>query len=66
MTDTVLQPRSGAGGHPLAGREMTGAQMIVQVLADEGASAIFGYSGGAILPTYVAVFLHNERAGRTC
>jgi acetolactate synthase-1/2/3 large subunit len=47
---------------------MTGAQMIVQVLADEGVSTIFGYSGGAILPTYDAVFLYNENqasAGRT-
>ena len=40
---------------------MTGAQMIMQVLADEGVSAIFGYSGGAILPTYDAVFLYNAR-----
>jgi acetolactate synthase-1/2/3 large subunit len=32
----------------------------VQVLADEGVSTIFGYSGGAILPTYDAVFLYNE------
>ncbi|NBX43677.1 MAG: biosynthetic-type acetolactate synthase large subunit [Gammaproteobacteria bacterium] len=39
---------------------MTGAEMIVQVLADEGTTAIFGYSGGAILPTYDAVFLHNQ------
>jgi acetolactate synthase-1/2/3 large subunit len=46
--------------HPLAGRKMTGAEMIVQVLADEGVSTIFGYSGGAILPTYDAVFLYNE------
>ena len=46
--------------HPLAGQQMTGAQMIVQVLADEGVSTIFGYSGGAILPTYDAVFLFNE------
>src|SRR5688572_30613006 len=34
--------------------------MIVQVLADEGVETIFGYSGGAILPTYDAVFLFNE------
>ena len=40
---------------------MSGAEMIVQVLADEGVSAIFGYSGGAILPTYDAVFRYNER-----
>src|SRR5688500_17505429 len=46
--------------HPLAGQKMTGAQMIVQVLADEGVTTIFGYSGGAILPTYDAVFLYNE------
>ena len=30
--------------------------MIVQVLVDEGVETIFGYSGGAILPTYDAVF----------
>ncbi|HET7812178.1 MAG TPA: biosynthetic-type acetolactate synthase large subunit [Steroidobacteraceae bacterium] len=46
--------------HPLAGRKMTGAEMIVQVLADEGVTTIFGYSGGAILPTYDAVFCFNE------
>src|SRR5262245_61314440 len=59
MSDTVIQPRP--AGHPLAGQRMTGAQMIVQVLADEGVAAIFGYSGGAILPTYDAVFLYNAQ-----
>ncbi len=34
--------------------------MIVQVLADEGVDTIFGYSGGAILPTYDAVFRFNH------
>src|SRR5487761_2629603 len=62
MSDTVTQPRP--VGHPLAGQTMSGARMIVQVLADEGVEAIFGYSGGAILPTYDAVFLHNEEQGR--
>jgi acetolactate synthase-1/2/3 large subunit len=38
--------------------------MIMHVLADEGVTAIFGYSGGAILPTYDAVFLYNEQAAR--
>ena len=33
--------------------------MVVQVLADEGVDTIFGYSGGAILPTYDAVFRYN-------
>src|SRR5271170_5231554 len=60
MSDTVIQPRPPA--HPLAGEHMSGARMIMQVLADEGVTAIFGYSGGAILPTYDAVFLYNEEA----
>ncbi|MBV9345549.1 MAG: biosynthetic-type acetolactate synthase large subunit [Gammaproteobacteria bacterium] len=41
---------------------MSGAGMIMQVLADEGVTTIFGYSGGAILPTFDAVFLYNESA----
>jgi acetolactate synthase I/II/III large subunit len=50
--------------HPLAGKTMSGAQMVVQVVADEGPSAIFGYSGGAVLPVYDAVFLYNEEQAR--
>jgi acetolactate synthase-1/2/3 large subunit len=46
--------------HPLAGAGMTGAEMLVQVLADEGVDTIFGYSGGAILPIYDAVFRYNQ------
>jgi acetolactate synthase-1/2/3 large subunit len=46
--------------HPLAGASMTGAEMLVQVLADEGVDTIFGYSGGAILPIYDAVFRYNQ------
>jgi len=38
---------------------MIGAEMVVQVLADQGVDVIFGYSGGAILPTYDAVFRYN-------
>ena len=46
--------------HALAGTIMRGAEIIIQVLADEGVRTIFGYSGGAILPTYDAVFRYNE------
>ncbi len=46
--------------HPLAGKTMSGAEMVVQVLADEGVDTIFGYRGGAILPTYDAIFRYNE------
>jgi acetolactate synthase-1/2/3 large subunit len=45
--------------HPLAGKRMTGAEMIIQALAQEGVDTIFGYTGGAILPTYDAIFRYN-------
>src|SRR5215470_20339892 len=57
---TLLADTKRAPQHPLAGKTMSGADMIVQVLADEGVDAIFGYSGGAILPTYDAIFRYNE------
>ncbi len=46
--------------HKLAGTEMTGAEMIIQVCADESVDTIFGYSGGAILPAYDAIFRYND------
>ena len=50
---TPMEPQTQASlarAHPLAGPEMSGADTIVQVLADAGVETIFGYSGGAILP----------------
>ena len=52
--DTQTQPKLGAA-HPLAGTKMAGADIIIQVLADEGVEVLFGYSGGAILPTWDAL-----------
>ncbi|MGE0114585.1 MAG: biosynthetic-type acetolactate synthase large subunit [Steroidobacteraceae bacterium] len=46
--------------NPLAGQTLSGAEILVQVLADEGVDVIFGYSGGAILPAYDAVFVYNQ------
>jgi len=46
--------------HPLTGQSMSGADTVVQVMADEGVRTIFGYSGGAILPIYDAVFRYND------
>ena len=57
--DTVGDIRRPASNHPLAGQSMTGADIVVQVLADEGLDVLFGYSGGAILPVYDAVFRYN-------
>ena len=49
--------------HPLAGQTLTGAEIVVRVLADEGTGVVFGYSGGAILPTYDAIFRYNRENG---
>jgi acetolactate synthase-1/2/3 large subunit len=57
---TTAPQAAATAPHPLAGKRMTGAEMVVQVLADEGVDIIFGYSGGAILPTYDAVFRYND------
>jgi acetolactate synthase-1/2/3 large subunit len=56
MTDAPRQTQT----HPLAGQTLTGADVVVQVLADEGVGTVFGYSGGAILPTYDAIFRFNK------
>ncbi|MEW6167664.1 MAG: biosynthetic-type acetolactate synthase large subunit [Pseudomonadota bacterium] len=40
---------------------MSGAEIVVQILADEGVGVVFGYSGGAILPTYDAIFRFNQQ-----
>ena len=57
----ITQPESQLNQpHPLSGTKMNGAEMVVQVLADQGVDTVFGYSGGAILPTFDAVFRYNE------
>ncbi|MBU2867159.1 acetolactate synthase 3 large subunit [Pacificibacter marinus] len=41
-------------------RQMTGAEMVVQALRDQGVDTIFGYPGGAVLPVYDAIFQQND------
>jgi len=36
--------------------EMTGAEMVIAALADQGVEYLFGYPGGAVLPIYDALF----------
>ncbi len=45
----------------MAGQEMTGAAMVVQALIDQGVTDVFGYTGGAALPIYDAMSLHQNR-----
>lgn len=41
--------------------KITGAQAIIESLLGEGVEVVFGYPGGAILPTYDALFESRER-----
>ncbi len=41
-------------------RTMTGAEMVVQALIDQGVEHIFGYPGGAVLPIYDAIFQQDK------
>ena len=43
-----------------AGEIMSGAQMVVRALVDQGVTDLFGYPGGAVLPIYDALF-HEHR-----
>jgi acetolactate synthase-1/2/3 large subunit len=38
------------------GKKMTGAQMVVKALMDQGVDTVFGYPGGAVLPIYDEIF----------
>ena len=40
--------------------EMTGAEIVVQALKDQGVDVIFGYPGGAVLPIYDEIFKQND------
>jgi acetolactate synthase-1/2/3 large subunit len=40
--------------------EMTGAEMVIAALADQGVEHIFGYPGGAVLPIYDALFQQQQ------
>ncbi|WP_188719550.1 acetolactate synthase 3 large subunit [Nitratireductor aestuarii] len=41
-------------------QEMTGAEMVVQALRDNGVKHIFGYPGGAVLPIYDELFQQED------
>ena len=41
-------------------KEMTGAEMVIEALADQGVKHLFGYPGGAVLPIYDALFQQDK------
>ncbi|HEY1154312.1 MAG TPA: acetolactate synthase 3 large subunit [Pseudolabrys sp.] len=47
-------------GEMTGGREMTGAEMVITAMADQGVEHLFGYPGGAVLPIYDAIFQQQQ------
>ena len=41
-------------------KTMTGAEIVIQALIDQGVEVIFGYPGGAVLPIYDALFQQKK------
>ena len=39
---------------------MTGAEMVIQALIDNGVDTVFGYPGGAVLPIYDEIFQQDK------
>ncbi|MEM8786303.1 MAG: thiamine pyrophosphate-binding protein, partial [Pseudomonadota bacterium] len=44
----------------MAQRTMSGAEVVIQALIDQGVDVIFGYPGGAVLPIYDELFKQNQ------
>ncbi len=54
-TQTQTQP----GARQMTG-EMTGAQIVIEALKEQGVEVLFGYPGGAVLPIYDALYTAPE------
>jgi acetolactate synthase I/II/III large subunit len=52
MDDTLKDAAAAAE----SAQAMSGAQMVIRALKDQGVTHIFGYPGGAVLPIYDALF----------
>jgi len=44
----------------MASKEMTGSEIVLKALEEQGVTEIFGYPGGAVLPIYDAIFQQNR------
>jgi len=42
------------------GEMLTGAEIVLRALADQGVDTIFGYPGGAVLPIYDAIYAQQQ------
>ncbi|MGH6917707.1 MAG: thiamine pyrophosphate-binding protein, partial [Geminicoccaceae bacterium] len=55
MSDTMTATRVDVQMPP-----MTGSEVVLQALAEQGVEVVFGYPGGAVLPIYDAIFKQDR------
>jgi acetolactate synthase-1/2/3 large subunit len=55
MTDTITATRVDVQMPP-----MSGSEVVLQALAEQGVEVVFGYPGGAVLPIYDAIFKQDR------
>ncbi len=55
MSATSAMPRTEVQTQPL-----TGSEVVLKALVEQGVDVVFGYPGGAVLPLYDAIFKQNS------
>src|SRR5262245_30260238 len=55
MPDTITATRVDVQMPP-----MTGSEVVLEALAEQGVEVVFGYPGGAVLPIYDAIFKQDR------
>lgn len=61
MSTVALKEKKETAKKPEVGKEITGAEAVIQSLLAEGVDTIFGYPGGAIMPVYDALYHQLNR-----
>ena len=49
-----------SGNEAMPNSRMSGSEIVLKALEDQGVDVIFGYPGGAVLPLYDALFQQNR------
>ena len=60
MTTSAAKKAAPKKPAPAPAQKLTGAEMVIKALVEQGVDTIFGYPGGAVLPIYDALFQQNK------
>ncbi len=56
----LAEAREGARSAEQMAQRMSGAEIVVKALRDQGVEVVFGYPGGAVLPIYDEIFKQHD------